>query len=203
MKSLLKIAARACLAKVGAGFATKDTRQQRDKALKWFRLNTTRFNVVLLLSLTAGGALAQSVQVLGDYRDWSAFRANDGGGAICFSMSEPKKVEPEPDGYSQAYAFLTNRQAQNIKNEFNLIAGYEFATDSVAYASVGSRVYNLYTKDDAAWLEDVSQAQAFARALRAGSRLTIEGTTRMGVKIVETYSLSGVTAASRAVNAAC
>jgi len=158
---------------------------------------------VLALLLTIGAGFAQQVQVLGDFRNWSAFTANDGAGVICFSMSKPKNVEPVPDGYTQAYVFLTTRDAQNIKNEFNLIAGYEFDADASAFARVGSRVYNLYTKQDAAWLEDVSQTQAFARALRAGSIMTIEGTTQEGVKIVQTYSLSGVTAASRAVNSAC
>ncbi len=158
---------------------------------------------VLVLVLTIGSGFAQQVRVLGDFRNWSAFSANDGAGVICFSMSKPKDIEPVPDGYTQAYVFLTTRDAQNIKNEFNLIAGYEFEADSIAVARVGSRVYDLYTKDDAAWLKDVSQTQAFARALRAGSNMIIEGTSSDGLKIVQTYSLSGVSAASRAVNAAC
>lgn len=158
---------------------------------------------ILVVFLTITGAAAQSVQVLGDFRDWSAFTANDGAGIICFSMSKPKQVKPTPGGYTQAYVFLTNRSAQNIRNEFNLIAGYEFAADSVAVASVGRGVYDLYTNQDAAWLKDISQGAAFARALRAGSSLTIEGTSRAGIKIIQTYSLSGVSAASRAVNAAC
>ena len=160
-------------------------------------------SVVLLLFVSVSGAVAQSVQVLGDFRNWSAFTANDGAGIICFSMSKPKEVEPTPDGYTQAYVFLTTRSTQNIKNEFNLIAGYQFDDTASAFARVGSRTYDLYTKEDAAWLKDVSESEAFARALRAGSIMIIEGTTQKGVKIIQTYSLSGVTAASRAVNAAC
>jgi len=158
---------------------------------------------VLALLMATAGAGAQSVQVLGDYRDWSAFSANDGGGMICFAMSKPKRVEPLPDDYTQAYVFITARTAQDIKNEFNLIAGYQFATDAVALASVGNNKYNLFTREDAAWLEDVSQAEAFARDLRAGTTLTIEGTTERGVKIVQTYSLLGATASSRSINSAC
>ncbi len=158
---------------------------------------------VLALVMATGGAGAQSVQVLGDYRDWSAFSANDGGGMICFAMSKPKLVEPIPDGYTQAYVFITARTAQNIKNEFNLIAGYQFATDAVGVANVGNNKYNLFTKDDAAWLEDVSQTEAFARDLRAGTTLSIEGTSERGIKIVQTYSLLGATASSRSINSAC
>ncbi|VAW19131.1 hypothetical protein MNBD_ALPHA12-738 [hydrothermal vent metagenome] len=157
----------------------------------------------LALALTIGPGFAQQVQVLGDFRNWSAFTANDGAGIICFSMSKPKDVAPTPDGYTQAYVFLTTRSAQNIRNEFNLIAGYEFDDTASAVARVGSRTYDLYTKEDAAWLKDVAQTEAFARSLRAGATMTIEGTTKEGVKIVQTYSLSGVSAASRAVNSAC
>ncbi len=158
---------------------------------------------VAVLCLAGVSALAQSVQVLGDYRDWSAFTANDGSGPICFAMSKPKQVEPIPDGYTQGYIYLTNRTSEGLRSEFNFIAGFEFATDSEAVARVGSRVFDLFVSGDAAWLMDVEQAEAFAAALRAGSTLVIEGTSALGVKITQTYSLSGATAASRAINSAC
>lgn len=147
--------------------------------------------------------LAQSVQVLGDYRDWSAFTANDGTGPICFAMSKPKTVEPTPDGYTQAHVYVTHRVSEGLRGEFNLIAGYEFAPDSVALAKVGSNVFDLFTNGDAAWLADPTESENFTRRLRAGSSLIIEGTSALGVKIVQTYSLSGATAASRAIDGAC
>lgn len=155
-----------------------------------------------LLSLSAP-VLAQTVQVLGDYRQWSAYTASESTGRICFSASQPTGTEPEPEGYSDAYLYLTTRVAEGIRNEFNLIAGYEFAPDSTATVSVGSQTYNLFTQADAAWLQDVSQAENLAGNMRAGTTLVIEGTTAQGIRIVQTFSLSGVTAASRAVDQAC
>jgi len=153
--------------------------------------------------LGVAGASAQSVRVLGEFRDWSAFTANDGGGPICFVMSKPKEIEPEPEGYSEAYIYLTHRPSQGLRNEFNMISGYEFAPDSVASATVGGNVYELFTSADAAWLQDSEQGEAFARDLRAGSSLVIEGSSVSGVSVLQTFSLMGATASSRAINAAC
>ena len=157
---------------------------------------------LFLLGLVSPGT-AQSVRVLGDFRDWSAYSANDGSGVICFATTLPKSVEPTPQGYGEARIYLTNRTAQGIKNEFNLIAGYEFAPDSVAIAKVGGKEYRLFTQRDSAWLEDEGETESFAAHLRSGSALSIEGTSSLGVKIVQTFSLSGATASSRSINSAC
>lgn len=174
------------------------------------KLNLAMKSKIQILSLLilwgfvgVGTGFAQSVQVLGDYRDWSAFTANDGSGPVCFAMSKPKEVEPSPEGYTQAYIYLTHRVSEGTRAEFNLIAGFEFAADSVAVAKVGSNVFSLFTNADAAWLADPSISDSFARSLRAGSSLIIEGTSEFGVKVVQTYSLSGATAASRAIDRAC
>ncbi|HHS82114.1 MAG TPA: hypothetical protein ENJ68_01210 [Devosia sp.] len=162
------------------------------------------FALVVILGATAAVPVrAQSVQVLGDFRDWSAYTANDGSGPICFAMSSPKSVEPEPDGYGEAHIYLTHRTVEGLRAEFNLIAGYEFAPDLPATAKIGGRVYELFTQGDAAWLADPAQAQTFAANIRSGSTLLIEGTSALGVKVVQSFSLSGATAASRAIDRAC
>lgn len=148
-------------------------------------------------------ALAQSVQVLGDYRDWSAYTASENSGRLCFTASQPKTTEPQPEGFGDSYVYLTTRVSDGTRNEFNLIAGYEFAPDSVAQARVGGQTWDLYTQADAAWLQDASQGSTLAGSMRAGSTLVIEGTSAQGIRIVQTFSLSGVTAASRAVDQAC
>lgn len=163
-----------------------------------------KFSILIVAFLSGSfSANAQSVQVLGEFKDWSAFTANDGGGPICFVMSSPTETEPTPDGYGEAYVYLTHRPSQDLRNEFNLIAGYEFAPESVATAEVGGNTYELFTSADAAWLQDLEQSDALARDLRAGSFLTIEGSSAAGVSIVQTFSLAGATASSRAINSAC
>ncbi len=148
-------------------------------------------------------AQAQSARVLGDFRDWSSYSADDGMGKICFAMSRPKTTQPTPAGYGDAYIYVTTRPGEDVVNEFNVVAGYTFQTGSLAVVSVGSQSFNLFTQGDAAWLDDASQSANLASAIRAGSTVTVQGTAADGTSVVQSYSLSGATAAQQAVGAEC
>ena len=153
----------------------------------------------LLVAFCATQAAAQSVQALGEFRDWNAYSAADGSGQVCFALSKPTDVSPPPDGYTQAYLYLTNRPAEGVSNEINLVAGFNFAPDQPATLTVSGQSFDLFTQKDAAWLLDATKNDDLAGALRAGSTVTIEGTTEKGILVTETFSLSGATAASRAI----
>ena len=167
-----------------------------------------RLAAVLFLGLAAafafaGAASAQSVTQIGTFKDWAAYSASEGAGAVCFAMSKPSNVDPSPDGYTQAYLYLTHRPAENVSNELNLVAGFEFAPDQPATLSVNGKSFDLFTQKDAAWLLDTTQAQSLAGAMRAGTTLAIQGTTDKGILVSETFSLSGATAASKAIDSGC
>lgn len=156
--------------------------------------------IVLLSALPAA---AQTVKLLGEYRSWAAYAASESTGPVCFALTRPSQVTPTPDGYTQSWLYLTNRPTEGVRNEINLVAGYIFAADTPATATVGSQTFELFTQADAAWLLDPSQSDSMASALRAGSSVVIVGTSDKGIKISETFSLSGATAASRAIEGNC
>ena len=158
--------------------------------------------LVASLSFTAA-ASAQQVRLLGEHRAWSSYAANDAAGEVCFAMTKPESVTPTPDGYSQAYIYITNRPAESVTTEFNLVAGFPFQPDSKATVSVGGDVFNLFTQNDAAWLDDAGQAAELASAIRAGSSMVVEGTSAAGIKVTQNYSLSGATAAQQSIGAEC
>ena len=78
---------------------------------------------------------------------------------------------------------------------FHVIAGTRFGRTRRAAHGTGD--------EDAAWLLNPSENDDLAGALRAGSSVVIEGTSDKGIKISETFSLSGATAASRALEGEC
>ena len=161
------------------------------------------FIALALILAAIAPAQAQSARVLGDFRDWSSYAADDGTGTQCFAMTKPKSTEPRPDGFGEAYLYVTNRPGEDVVAEFNVVAGYVFQTGSVASVSIGGQSFNLFTQADAAWLDDKAQASTLAAAIRAGSSLTVEGVSANGTRIVQTYSLSGATAAQQAIGAEC
>jgi hypothetical protein len=166
------------------------------------RLSTLSTALVLVL-VALSPAQAQSARVLGDFRDWSSYAADDGSGTICFATTKPKSTQPTPPGYGDAYLYITNRPGEDVANEFNVVAGYTFQTGSMAIASVGGQDFPLFTQNDAAWLDDSAQAANLAAAIRAGSTVTITGTSAQGTEIVQSFSLSGATAAQQAIGAEC
>ncbi len=153
----------------------------------------------LAVPMLTGPAQAQAVKLLGEFRDWTAYSATESSGPVCFALSRPTEVSPSPDGYTEAWLYLTNRPSDSVRNELNLVAGFTFAPDTPATATVGGQTFELFTDKDAAWLLDASQNDNLAGALRAGSTVVIEGTSDKGIRITETFSLAGATAASRAI----
>lgn len=153
--------------------------------------------------LAALPASAQSVRLLGDYNAWSAYTTGEGASKMCFAMTRPTSTEPTPDGMGDAYVYVTHRQGEGVRSEFNLVAGYSFATDSRATASVSGASFALFTSGDSAWVDDMGQSEALVAAVRAGNTLVVEGTTERGIRVRQSFSLAGATAAGRAIDAEC
>ncbi len=143
------------------------------------------------------------MQQLGTFKDWSAYSASEGAGAVCFAMSKATAVTPQPDDYTQGYLYLTHRPAENVANEINVVAGFTFATDQPATLSVDGKSFDLFTQKDAAWLLDTKQNDSLAGALRAGTGVVVQGTSDKGINVSETFSLTGATAASHAIDTGC
>jgi hypothetical protein len=159
--------------------------------------------VVVLSALAVAPALAQSVKQLGVFHDWSAYSATSGTGQICFVVTKPASVTPSPDGYGQGYLYLTDRPDEKIANEFNLIAGFKLAADQPASLTVDGQAYPLFVRGDSAWLKDPAQGGNLAGSIRAGASLVVDLVSDQGVKVRESFSLSGATAASKAMSDAC
>jgi hypothetical protein len=153
--------------------------------------------------ISTAPALAQQVKLIGEFRSWSAYSATEQTGPVCFALTRPTEITPQPDGFTEAYLYLTHRPTLGVRNELNLVAGYTFAADTPATVTVSGQSFELFTSRDAAWLLNPSQNDALASALRAGSEVVIEGTSDKGITVSETFSLSGATAASRALEGEC
>src|SRR5688572_29222797 len=108
----------------------------------------------LLIAFAATPAAAQSVQALGEFRDWEAYSASASTSQVCSDTSKPTEVSPPVNGYNQRYLYLTNRPTEGISNEINLVAGFDFAPDQPATLTVSGKSFDLFTKKDAAWLLD-------------------------------------------------
>ena len=164
------------------------------------------FSAMCVGAILAGGiapAAAQAVKLIGEFRDWATYSATESTGPVCFAMTKSGRIDPMPDGFTEAFLYLTHRPTESVRNELNIVAGYVFAPDTQATANVGGQAFALFTEKDAAWLAEPAQNENLAGAIRAGSSLVVEGTSEKGIKVTPTFSLSGATAASSAVEGNC
>ncbi|HUV33163.1 MAG TPA: invasion associated locus B family protein [Devosiaceae bacterium] len=166
--------------------------------------------LALLPALTLAAALvgavparAQSVQLLGDFRDWSAYTTANTADKLCFVISKPTAVEPAVEGADQPYFYVSHRPNEAVRYEMNLVSGVTLAPDAPATAQIGGQAFTMFSEADAAWLENIAQSADMAAAMRAGQSMTVEATTERGIRIRQTYSLSGATASMRAIDAEC
>ncbi len=135
--------------------------------------------------------------LLGQYGDWGAYSATPGGRKICFSIAKPKAAQTNPAGRKrdQAYLFVSNRPAENVRNEVSVIIGYPFKDKTDATAEVGSDKFAMYTLNDGAWIKNVAEEARMVDAMRKGSDLTVKGVSGHGTESTDQYSLKGLSQA--------
>ncbi|WP_424983417.1 invasion associated locus B family protein [Maritalea sp. S77] len=158
--------------------------------------------MIMVLALGQAG-FAQSVQSLGDFKAWSAYSTVKSATNLCFVHSKPVEVDPQLENMGDPYFYVTHRPNEGVRYEINIVAGFNFQTDSLAAAQIGGQSYSLFTQGDSAWLEDVSQSADMAAAMRRGSTMVVEGIDERGTKVRLVFSLSGATASMRAIDNAC
>jgi hypothetical protein len=156
------------------------------------------------LMALAPAAQAQQATELGTFNAWTAWTANDASGLICYISSQPQKSEPTGVNRDPVHFMIIHRKALGTKNEVQTLIGYPFNTsDAKASASVDGKSYPMVAEGSAAWLASTGDEAGFVQAFKAGNQMVVRGTSQRGTDTVDTYSLSGATAAMNAIDAAC
>jgi invasion protein IalB len=144
--------------------------------------------------------------LLGQFGDWGAYKATPNGKEVCFALSKPTKGVTDPPGRNRdpAYAFVSTRPAEKVKNEVSIIVGYPQKPGVEATATIdGSAHYAMYTQDDGAWVMNAAEEPQMVAAMRKGSELVVQSVSSHGTKTTDTYSLKGISDALDKVAAEC
>jgi hypothetical protein len=149
-------------------------------------------------------AQAQQATELGTFNAWTAWQATDASGVLCYISAAPQSSEPSGVNRDPIHFMIIHRKGMGTKNEVQTIIGYPFnSSDAKASASIDGKSYPMVTEGSAAWLASTGDEGGFVQAFKAGSQLQVRGTSQRGTNTVDTYSLSGATAAMNAIDAAC
>jgi hypothetical protein len=152
----------------------------------------------------APAAQAQQATELGTFNAWTAWQATDASGVLCYVSATPQSSEPAGANRDPIHFMIIHRKGMGTKNEVQTIIGYPFNTTAAnASATVDGKSYPMVTEGSAAWLASTGDEGGFVQAFKAGNSLVVRGTSQRGTDTVDTYSLSGATAAMNAIDTAC
>ncbi len=167
-------------------------------------LTLTAFSMLAALAVTPSPALAQDdVEDLGTFKDWSARKYDEGGAEVCTMFSQPLKSEGDYERRGEVYVFVTHRPAANRVDEVSFTIGYTFKKETPVVVRIGAAEYELFSKDGNAWTRSSRDDRTLVRAMRAGATMTVEGVSSRGTKTIDTFSLSGFSAAHNKITEAC
>ena len=157
--------------------------------------------LTLVLGLTP--AFGATPTLLGAYGDWTAYTRTEGGEKLCYMTSSPKSKAPRGVRRGDVSLLVTQWPARDIRNQISIITGYTYKADSKVKATIGAKKFDLFPARDRAWLFTDTDDEDMLRAMIRGSRLMVQGTSSRNTNTTDRYSLSGVTAANKAIAAAC
>ena len=198
------------------------------------------FSARLAAALLACGALVLSLPALADskkdkkdkdvaakpalvatYGDWSVYRSESGKGRICYTLATPKTRDPDDVKRDPGYAFISERPAEQVRNEVSFVMGFEVAAPESAKpedkgahdksdknkgeakdkkaksqpveptATVGDAEFELLPKGADLWVKNPAKESQLIDEMRKGKELKIRASSKKGTVTVDTYSLTG------------
>ena len=176
----------------------------------FLRLGTIALLAGILTGVVGPGtAGAQTQQRVKAIKDWSIFQAGAEGRKVCWIVSQPTRTAAFRNGKSvqarrgDIYLMVSIRPTEGVTSEVSYLSGYPFKKGSEVKASVGGKKFTLFTEGENAWAPSSEDDAAMIDAFRRGAKAKVVGYSSRGKKLIDTFSLSGFTAALEAAVALC
>ncbi len=155
-----------------------------------------------LLALLPTLALAAAPTPLGanggKFGDWTAATYGTGAAKICYAFTTPQISKP--NWKSRGKVMLTVTERQGSRDEVSLTAGYAYPKTASVKLTIGTTPFDFYTQGANAF---TTQGPAVVAAFKAADSASSKGTGPKGKPVEDTFSLTGFSAAYKAISAAC
>lgn len=145
--------------------------------------------VVWAVSVTP--AFAQEVTLLEKFKDWSAYAAT-GTPKVCFAVAKPTQSNPKNVKRGPIFFYISSWPADNVVNEVSVKMGYPFSDGAKATVTIGTAKFELFTKDEGAFVEKPDMETKLIEAMKTGNTMKIEGKSARGTATSDIYSLNGL-----------
>jgi len=149
----------------------------------------------LALSALSVPAFAQpSPRMVQKFNDWGLYSYQANGGTTCYVLTTPQQMRPANVDHGDNY-FLVAPKPSGSGYYPQAIMGYELRNGSQMTVTIGDQNFVLMPQGNSGWTQQESNDAELIAAMKAGSQMTLEATSRRGTQTSYVFSLSGVSAA--------
>lgn len=163
--------------------------------------------VLTLAAMPPVPAFAQTTatapKLVSSHKDWSVYEVTDNRGRICYVASEPTRQSGNYSRRDPPAVLVARLPGTPPSEEVSVQPGYAYKKGSTVEVKVGGSNYDLFTDGDHAWTRKSDEDRALIAAMKGGTTMTVKGSSMRDTYSLDTYSLSGFTAAYDAMRGAC
>jgi len=161
-------------------------------------------------------------ELVGSYGDWGVYRTQAAKGRVCYTLAQPKERAPADLKRDPAYAFISDRPGEGVRNEVSFIMGFDVANspdaapadakktdpkkaspDTPAMATVGDQSFELLAKTTNLWVKNAAKEGQLIDQMRKAGKLQVKAASKKGHVTTDTYSLAGFSQALDKVQKEC
>lgn len=169
--------------------------------------------IVIALSLPSVGHAATTQPAkktgdrhLGHFGQWDAWQSTTPNGVICYMSLKIQSTAPSSLKHRSApYLMVTHRPSEGSTDVISYMAGYSFKPETEATLQVDKQSFHLFTDKDTAWAREAKTDHAIAKALRAGTNVSVTATPsdKKTKSMTDKFIIPGADAAYIAMSDAC
>lgn len=197
------LAARSLLASAARSDYTFAGMQDRETRAETQLMRLASTCLALGVGLGAASALAAGPKFLEKQGFWSIYIHDAPNDRICFASVPPRSVEPKGAKRRPAFLYVTHWRKDKVQGEVSVQFGYTIKADVSPTIMVGSESFELYARNDKAFMRDPQEEKRLLDAMLKAQALTVQGAPAKGAATTDSYSLDGLAAAIRKLDQHC
>lgn len=156
-----------------------------------------------ILFLVAVTSVANAANLVKSFRDWSVFSHEEAQKKICFAASQPKEMSPASAKRDAVFFYISAWPNDGVKSEVSVRLGYSIKPGSTVDVVVGGKKFELFAKDDKAFVANPQDELKLIDAMKRGSLMKVAATSSQGTQTTDNYSLMGISAALQGLDDTC
>jgi hypothetical protein len=165
--------------------------------------------------------------LVASFGDWGVYQTQAAKGRVCYTLAQPKDRAPANLNRDPAYAFISDRPGEGVRNEVSFIMGFDVANPAeaakgedkadkskgkadvkapavkAATATVNDQTFELLAKSTNLWVKNAAKEGQLVDEMRKGSKLEVKAMSKKGNVTTDTYSLAGFSQAMERVLKDC